>query len=188
MAKYPDEQEAQKFYAAVGEVICFWTQVERALMDIFISALDPSHPRAAAAAYYANINFRTKLGFVDKAVVARLSQPDVPDQPGTWHMDFKDPLLLTWAALEKRLQKKAKKRNDVAHFQKMGYGEAFALIPPLYNPLKFVEVVARDQFQSRITKEKLKAIKDEFVAIYEALVEFNNELLRSLGQKPRRVL
>jgi hypothetical protein len=36
MAKisYPNEEEAQKFFAALGEVICYWTQIERALKSI----------------------------------------------------------------------------------------------------------------------------------------------------------
>jgi hypothetical protein len=145
----------------------------------------PRHPRAAAAAYYASINFRTKLDFVHQAVVARLSQPDIPGKAGkAWVMKFADPLLPVWAALEKRLQKKAVKRNKIAHFEKMVFSGEWVLVPPTHNPLNFVKMatsIATGDQEGRIDAKKLTAIIEEFQDVYEAVLSFNKEFAKSIG-------
>lgn len=155
----PSEEEFQKFHAAIGEAISYWTQIERALLDVFITALEPKHPRAAAAAYYANINFRTKLDFVDRAVTARLSQPDLPDKPKAHALKFDDPLLQPWSALERRLRKKAAKRGNIAHFERMvfenRYGDSDGFRP---HDLVFVGRLDRHNQQVATIAERIAEI------------------------------
>lgn len=175
----PSDDEEQIFFAAIGEAVSEWTNVERQLLEVFLIVLDSNHPRAAAAAYYANINFRTKLDFVDRAVVARLSQPDIPDKPNAWYLKFDHPLLPAWSALERRLRKKASKRGNVAHFEKIVMGSEFALVPPTDNPLN---LVAPSKWDGGLTTQKIKAITGEFRDIATAIHDFNSDLLKSIGQ------
>ena len=176
----PSEEKYQEFHAAVGEAICYWTQVERALLGLFVWALESAHPRAASAAYYANMNFKAKLDVVDNTLVARLSQPDVSNDPKSHVLKFDDPLLSTWATLEKRLRRRAKKRNDIAHFETMIYANELVLVAPMRSPLNFAKLILDDRFESRLSVKDIRAITNEFRDVCEAIRNFEKELRQTL--------
>lgn len=89
-----------------------WSRVEDALCDVFVSSLgielaDIDEAGVAAAAFYAVINFETKLAMTHAAVSHRY--PPFPS-----HVDARSA---AWKALHNRLTQKSKARNKLAHFQ-----------------------------------------------------------------------
>src|SRR5689334_18186645 len=76
-----------QFFAEIGKLIVEWVLVEKNLLLLFLSAIGSTDLRPAAAAFYANINFRTKLDFVDRTVVTRLTQKPDPEHEKTYEID-----------------------------------------------------------------------------------------------------
>ncbi len=54
-------QEREEFYTEIGRALSSWARIENRLLDIFHAALVGAHRGPTSAAYYAVINFRTKL-------------------------------------------------------------------------------------------------------------------------------
>ena len=93
------EDDFSAIYLAVGVAITRWQLVEGALTQLFIVLLR-AKANAASAAFNSVLSFRTKVDMVRKAAVVQL----------------KDTLLDECMSLCKRLDKKANKRNQLAHF------------------------------------------------------------------------
>jgi len=118
------EEECRAFYAALGEAITEWTHVEDGLYMVLERCLRPADHRAIAAAFYALDAFRSKLAMVDAVV---------------WHCLADSPRLPDWQRLHKAIDKRTKKRNELAHHQvlfnpKLPEGRRYRLIPSLIDP------------------------------------------------------
>jgi len=66
------EEERIALFAALGEALDAWTNVETNLYLIFLGCLSPGDHNVAAAVYYATQSFRTKLDLTDAAMKAVL--------------------------------------------------------------------------------------------------------------------
>jgi len=94
------QEKIRSFYFAVGFAITQWQQVELALTQLFTLLLK-SDARATSAAFNSVLSFRTKLAMVRSAAAVQLKD---------------NPLLDECISLCNRLEKKAQKRNQLAHF------------------------------------------------------------------------
>jgi hypothetical protein len=118
------EEEKLLFYAAIGESITEWTHVEDHLYMVLQRCLQPADHELVAAAFYAVDAFKTKLAIVD-AVATRFFA-------GSGH-------LADWGKLKLAIEKRIRKRNELAHYQ-VEYnpaspeGRRYKLIPPLLDP------------------------------------------------------
>jgi hypothetical protein len=95
-------ERIRKIYFAVGLAITQWQQIELGLTQLFIVLLNAKTGTAASTAFSAaGLNFRTKLAMVDAASFVMLRDT---------------PLFVEWNAIRDRLEKKARNRNQIAHF------------------------------------------------------------------------
>jgi hypothetical protein len=104
----PEEKMRRIFYA-IGLAITQWQQVEHALTQLFVLLIN-AKGGAASAAFASVLNFNSKLGMVDSAAYVVLHQT---------------PLFAEWGALNNALGRKAKKRNEIAHFMLYQTGGVF---------------------------------------------------------------
>jgi hypothetical protein len=96
------EGERERFYAAIGRAVSQWQHVEAALAHIFGVLLIAEQSFASSAAFFAAINFGTKLDMVDAAAQSRfLTQPS---------------LLEEWRRLQDEARRKSNIRNNFAHY------------------------------------------------------------------------
>lgn len=92
--------EHKRFYSAIGFAISQWQHVEVALAHTFISLVQAGDQGAANSAYFAAINFSTKLDMVNAAAQMRIHSP----------------LLDEWDSLYKEARSRSNVRNNLAHF------------------------------------------------------------------------
>lgn len=96
------EEERQAFYFSIGFAISQWAHVEAALARAFGQLVLAGDRFAANAAFFAAINFSTKLEMIDAAAKAHfLTRPE---------------LFAEWSALSNKTLLKSKIRNALAHF------------------------------------------------------------------------
>jgi hypothetical protein len=119
-----EDEEKCAFYAAIGQAITEWSQVENHLFTVLEMSLKPANHMLSAAAFYAVDNFRAKLGMVDAVVqLALVGSPQLPK----------------WDVIMRALSKKSKKRNDLAHHQVLfnrtkKEGKRYLLRPAVMDP------------------------------------------------------
>ncbi len=95
------DEEREAMFAELGRALSTWTRIEAALLAIFHLALVRADLGPTSAAFYAVINFRTKLDMADAALSIRLhGQPVVLEQ---------------WASLSDRILSAIKQRVPLAH-------------------------------------------------------------------------
>jgi hypothetical protein len=104
MPELPDDDpfraSLEEFHRAIGAALTAWAQVEDNLADLFVFFVSGhTHTAAARAAFYAVINFNTKLAMTDVAAQWAISQH-----------------LPRWTTIHNRLNRQAKRRNDIVHF------------------------------------------------------------------------
>jgi hypothetical protein len=119
----PDEEKLL-FYAAIGEAITEWTHVEDYLYMILHRSLQPADHELIAAGFYAIDAFKTKLAVVD-AVVTRFLM-------GSSYLE-------DWNVIQQAIEKRIRKRNELAHHQVEFDANAperkrYKLIPPQLVP------------------------------------------------------
>ena len=96
------EDERTKFYFAIGFAISQWAHVEAALARAFARFTGARDSFAANAAFFAAVNFNTKLEMTSAAAALKfLTQSN---------------LLAEWNSIAKKVHKKSKVRNNFAHF------------------------------------------------------------------------
>jgi hypothetical protein len=92
-----------EFYGTLGHAIVTWANVERALYFVYLRTVGSPISLVPNAAFFSIINFNAKLSMVDNAMAVRYYHyPDV---------------LNRWSNIKNRLGKRAKKRNNLAHWQ-----------------------------------------------------------------------
>ncbi|MDE2005238.1 MAG: hypothetical protein KGI51_01625 [Rhodospirillales bacterium] len=97
----PTPYQVKTFYAAVGQAIAAWQNVEAALYEVYRASTGARRPGAEAAAFFAVASARAKLTLTSAAVeFAALGEPEA---------------LKGWSALRNRVGKKTNRRNDIAH-------------------------------------------------------------------------
>jgi hypothetical protein len=109
--QYPEEEK--EFYMAIGKAITQWQEVEGKLAMIFSASMsgnqrtEKMHNAYANAAFHTVLNFETKLGMTNSAIeMAHFS---------LGYTDLK--MLEAWHPLFNRASRRAKRRNELAHFQ-----------------------------------------------------------------------
>ena len=118
------EEECQLFYAAIGEAITEWAHIDDALYMVLHRCLQPADHMLVAAAFYAVDAFRTRLAMADAVVRYRLA--------GSQHV-------ADWEKLRRRINRKSRKRNELAHYQVLidpqaPEGKRYKLVPALLDP------------------------------------------------------
>jgi hypothetical protein len=110
----------EQMFALVGRAITEWSFVEQALCNIFVICVTPCPSRpdpeggrismldsaVPTAVFYSVENFRGKLGMVDAALLARVSET------GDWAKQIR----ATWARYQDKTRKLSLKRNRLAHW------------------------------------------------------------------------
>lgn len=113
-----------EFYATLGYAITQWAHVEEALYQVYWVGMGQPDNLTANASFYSIINFNAKASMVDSVMTVRYA-----------HMP---EILARWRNVYNRLIKRAKDRNDLAHFQVVGALDkgkmALSLVPHLFNP------------------------------------------------------
>jgi hypothetical protein len=107
------QEEERAFYAALGKALTQWQRIEENLAIIFASVAG-SHglpDMAANAAFHAVLNFNTKLAMTDSALKMKSFLSTLERAPGA-----SDPMIDQWDTLKKRAERRAKRRNELAHF------------------------------------------------------------------------
>lgn len=86
---------------AIGSALSNWQHVEAQVARVCLALIttDKKH-RAASAAFHSVLSFRTKLDMTTAAAMMALDEPNLAE----------------WRTLANRLDRKAKKRNELAHF------------------------------------------------------------------------
>jgi hypothetical protein len=118
------EEECRAFYAALGEAITEWSHVEDGLYMVLERCLRPADHQAVAAGFYALDHFRSKLAMTDAVAIYCLA--------GSTHLE-------AWQKLHKAIERRIKKRNELAHHQvefdpKAKERHRYKLIPALLDP------------------------------------------------------
>lgn len=72
--KWQEEEERLQFYAAIGEAITTWAEIEGNLFDLYARLLKSNHYQALSAAYHSVINFNSRLKMVDAAATYTLTR------------------------------------------------------------------------------------------------------------------
>jgi hypothetical protein len=92
--------EEERFYGALGKAVTQWQEVEQALAMIFLDAHTQSTRLRANVIFHTVLSFETRLDMVDAALKA---------SRGT-------KFLAKWQTLFNRCSKRARRRNQLAHF------------------------------------------------------------------------
>jgi hypothetical protein len=96
-----NKDPAEAFYAALGECISKWTNIEYAVESLLNACLPKAEHNVIAAVFASVDNFRTQARMVDAALKVAL--------------EGHSSLLTEWSALLKRLGQKQTLRNKFAH-------------------------------------------------------------------------
>lgn len=118
------DEEIHNFQAAVGKAITRWSRLEDDLMKVFVAAIRAPDNAPPAAAFFAVINFNTKLQMTEAALYAALGDQSI----------FKD-----WQKLRDQINTSNKFRVRLAHHSLVSYpqaepGQRAQLEPTIHNP------------------------------------------------------
>lgn len=122
----PDEaKSATELMTLMGNVLATWQGIEHVVADIYLLFFRPLRADPASVAFYAVRTFDMKLGVVDALVKFYCSEPQKT----------------TWEELLKRIRKRSRSRNMVAHglvcrYGPVGRGE-FVISESIYNIADF---------------------------------------------------
>jgi hypothetical protein len=107
------QEEERTFYAALGKALTQWQRIEENLAIIFASVAGRHGlpDMAANAAFHAVLNFNTKLAMTDSAIKMKSFLSVLEREPGV-----SDPMIGEWDTLKNRAERRAKRRNELAHF------------------------------------------------------------------------
>ena len=116
-----------EFYATLGHAITTWAHVEQSLFMVYFRAIGSPYSHSPSAAFFSIINFNAKLTMVDSVMTFRYqSYPDVLER---------------WANIRNKLGKRAKRRNELAHWQLLidatDGSYTHRLTPHLFDPNPF---------------------------------------------------
>ncbi|MHA7871685.1 MAG: hypothetical protein ACX939_04980 [Hyphococcus sp.] len=90
------------FFVALGEGIAAWSILEHSLFHVAAVSIESQNGAALFSAYNNLATFRTKLDFVNAAVIQSFGPKKIQEE---------------WTPLYNKLLKKSKKRNAMAHCQ-----------------------------------------------------------------------
>ncbi len=185
--------ETAKMFALVGRAISQWSLVELSLCNIFtvcvtscpsrstpdggfVSFLDGDVP---SAIFYSIENFRSKLGLVDAALRARVSE----------NARWAEAIRNEWAKLFEKTRKSSLKRNMLAHWtvtpalpdDEEGIHPS-QLMPPYGSPAWWKETGLNPDGKAKSAKE-IEDCLHSFSLIDEKLRQFH----RTLAQHPEMI-
>lgn len=163
------EEERLYFFSDLGKALDEWARVESHLCSVFMVCLRAPHQRAAAA-FYAVVNFRSKLEMVD--AVAKLAVSD-------------SATIAEWKDLYTKIGKKSQSRNQLVHHEVLEDGNAnpgrrFTLRPAILNPHSpsVFENVGLHISELRIRQTEFRQLADK-------VRQFYSDLFHLLGPPPQ---
>jgi hypothetical protein len=98
---YPKKSQLKTFHAQLGKTISSWQLVENNLYAVYRNLIESARPGALAAAFFSVPAFRAKLNLTSAAL--RFAMYD------------NKQILADWQTLINKAQKKADRRNEIAH-------------------------------------------------------------------------
>jgi hypothetical protein len=166
-----DEHSEIAFRNEFAQAFIHWQFVESELFKIFSYLVASSQGGALTAAFHAVINFNSKVAMTDAA--------------GQFLLPLRPLLLLEWNSLRNKLQRLAKRRNQIAHFQIVyeTLGDADIQTPILQpRPTPAIDT------SQRIDEKRLAQWKSSFLALAITMYDFVVKLNASgLTAKPREL-
>jgi hypothetical protein len=173
MAKLPDVQSKEPIHLAVGRGIEAWSWVELNLCILLEGLLGQRRDNLIGAAFYAVVNFGSKLEMVD--AVAQLT--------------LRGKRLRAWDALYERIRKKSKKRNEIAHFSIVLHGNALSDDPlePRVHPYWSVNKGTQVRKNEGLTPKQLEERARSFIDLSIEILKFHRSLPKRLRRSPARL-
>lgn len=104
-ASEPTEEHIQEFLETFAKAVLHWGYVEMQLFLIFSVLVGARNSEVASAVYHSVVNFRTRLTMIDSAAEVALQG---------------NSLLEEWKRLSSTTNKRAQKRNSLAHLMVAG--------------------------------------------------------------------
>ncbi len=157
-------EETILFYFKTGTALAAWVNVEVALWHIADKCLD-GPTDTLAPGYVAIENFRAKLAFVNKMVLARFPQPKLVNK---------------WIQARDRTVSISKARNKLAHYTAVSFpnarqGRRLALCPTVIGPTNLAgqrtpppgTLALRDIVQVQLRFDAVQGILLNFLALLD---------------------
>lgn len=161
-------QEQVELYATLGLAITQWAHVEQSLLKVYWHAMGEPDNDSAAACFYTIMNFNSKVAITDAALQVKHGGNEAT--------------ISRWKNIQNKLLKRAKRRNELAHFQTfwdMADGKLTgAIIPHMANPL----VWAGNQPISIQNGHKVRDIEAFRLKFAECFVDLENFFCFLRGQ------
>jgi len=164
----------QEFFSAYGQALARWADVELNIFLIYLTTLGLSSSNAtkqheaqllaAAAAYHEVANWRSRSAMVDAALKLR---------------NLPEPLSQRWKTLSSRSSKKAKRRNNLAHWSVSNEMDKTGT-PVFYLTEKLLLKPDAPSGESRLYRADLLRLRDEFKAFSLDLFRFQIDLAAHL--------
>ncbi len=149
--------------ALVGLSLSAWSQVERAMTDLFIVTSEMERRRAMAA-FDGIISFEVRLSILDRMMAFQ----------GLDELEAE-----TWIRMSRRLSKFYKKRHELAHFALGARPPGEFVINPFLTYEKLWESVGKDAAPLKaLNIEAVSARKDEFIELALTLDWFTGQAVR----------
>jgi hypothetical protein len=158
---FPEQERA--FFEVVGRAFGLWQHVEMQLFRVYARLIRPENAEVASAAFHSVVNFNTRLGMTNAAAQVAL---------------VGSVALSVWSPLHNRAGRRAKRRNELAHF-----AVVYGVNPP--TPVEFgpflqpsiFDVTERETArQKRIDTARIKDAGHSFTRLAEDLRAFADDL------------
>ena len=156
----PTSDEWHLFMSAVGEAVAMWQLVEIAVIFLFLDAVKGTDKRATSAAFHSIAGFRNRLDMTDAALRQVIKEPSEIEE---------------WEKTYKRLLKKSRRRNAIAHSvvgfdPKENAGKRLFLVDGLVDPKK--NPVGAIAGGARIYRKELLEMRDSFARVQTIALGF----------------
>lgn len=156
-----EEQSSEELLRNMGHVMAAWQGVEHAVFDIFRYFFEPDHFDVAATTFFAVQSFETRMQLVDALMIqfANKAQSE------------------KWECLHKKIRKKSKRRNNVAHGLFAFFGKPpkrkAVLSPSIYDITRFQDSPKMEDF---VASNELIDAANSFCLMAKELYDFLEEM------------
>jgi hypothetical protein len=149
---------ASELHQAVGSALAQWSQIERALNLILFNLAGLKSYAIAEAIMASMVSFRGRLEIIDNILIVDPRAPEV---------------LSEWTNLRKRVLKRSKERNNLAHFTLVFHGsnapgDGYA-VAPMFNP--HLSAIQRDTLLYNASE--IAQIEQRFLQLAGEMQEFS---------------
>jgi hypothetical protein len=156
------DKERLDFYAAVGEAITKWANIEGALLNLLSRLLRAEEFQPLSAGYYSMVSFKAQLAFIDAVAMYVLE---------------KDEDIIEWNAIFNKLGRASDRRNALAHLSaefapQRKPGKRYTLGPHLYDQREESLLVMIDLSNPRYTTARVCALVRSFDELQKRIGRF----------------